>query len=59
MQTCNPSSQKVEAGGAGVRGQPVLLMESSLHCKRSLFSKVGLGGRWVREVRESDSNFVT
>lgn len=37
MQAWNPSSQEVESGGTGVRGQPVLLIESSLDCKRFLF----------------------
>lgn len=55
VQACNPSSQEVEAGGTGVGGQPVLLIESSLDCKRSLFLKVGLGD----EGRGGDSNFVT
>lgn len=57
VQACNPSSQEMEAGGTGMGGQPVLLIESSLDCKRSLFLKVGLGQ--MREERGGDSNFVT
>lgn len=35
---CRPVTPALlEAGGTGVQGQPVLLIESSLDCKRSLF----------------------